>query len=496
MNPKTWKTNLALQTTLCWAVVSILSPAWQSSIAVAVAVAVTTTPRLLHYPLGNIRHKRNRLKRRGLETNEIQIFDENIDHDELYRGFDTHYVNLYVGCPNPQLQTVIIDTGSGSTGFPCSTCEGGCGEGHQLNPPYQEAQSTCYRELRCDECVCDLGSSNCVVSKDYMEGSSWAGIESTDVATIGGLGEEPFDLRFACQNKLTGLFHTQLADGIAGLAKSSDSLWSQLYTQQLIDQPQFSLCLQNTINNPKGDAGVLVFGGTDVRFHRTPMVFAKNVNPSSFFWEVRILNLLVVEAGGGRPEILSAAKNARVALSDVDEAGMRPIVDSGTTYSYFEQSLEAPIREAWEQVTAVNFGSSSYPPAEVEQLPTIWFEIEGVDNDVLWIAFSPSDYLYRGNWMLYFDGYGETVLGANFMSGHDVLFDDGNRRIGFAESDCVLLDDMAASGIDQNAANENVVESDTFDTDTNNIVASGTFPLAVSSGSSILLLLLSCLLQT
>ena len=31
------------------------------------------------------------------------------------------------------------------------------------------------------------------------------------------------------------------------------------------------------------------------------------------------------------------------------------------------------------------------------------------------------------------------VLGANFMSGHDVLFDVDNKRVGFADSDCTLL---------------------------------------------------------
>lgn len=35
-----------------------------------------------------------------------------------------------------------------------------------------------------------------------------------------------------------------------------------------------------------------------------------------------------------------------------------------------------------------------------------------------------------------FEDSGSTVLGANFMQGHDIFFDRDNRRIGFAESNC------------------------------------------------------------
>merc|ERR1712003_255596 len=39
----------------------------------------------------------------------------------------------------------------------------------------------------------------------------------------------------------------------------------------------------------------------------------------------------------------------------------------------------------------------------------------------------------------YLDEYGGSVLGANFMMGHDVLFDVEKFRLGITESDCDYL---------------------------------------------------------
>jgi hypothetical protein len=43
----------------------------------------------------------------------------------VYQGYGTHYIDLWVGCPLPQRQTLLIDTGSDSVLFPCSRCTSG-----------------------------------------------------------------------------------------------------------------------------------------------------------------------------------------------------------------------------------------------------------------------------------------------------------------------------------------------------------------------------------
>ena len=58
-----------------------------------------------------------------------------------------YYVTLYVGTPEPQAQTVIVDTGSGILAVPCTECRS-CGQKH-LNPPYNPSNSTASKQLIC-----------------------------------------------------------------------------------------------------------------------------------------------------------------------------------------------------------------------------------------------------------------------------------------------------------------------------------------------------------
>ena len=47
----------------------------------------------------------------------------------LSQGYGTHYATVYVGTP-PQRKSVIVDTGSHYTAFPCAGCAN-CGEEHR-----------------------------------------------------------------------------------------------------------------------------------------------------------------------------------------------------------------------------------------------------------------------------------------------------------------------------------------------------------------------------
>jgi hypothetical protein len=160
----------------------------------------------------------------------------------LFHGFGTHYVDLWCGTPTPQRQTVIVDTGSGSTAFPCSTCAD-CGvPEYHIDPLYQETLSESFRPLTCLECLegaCSLeytGGGNCGIDVSYVEGSSWSAYEAVDTCYLGGLHNtavpiprnnadidawDPLDasaftfpLKFGCQTRLTGFFQTQLEAGM------------------------------------------------------------------------------------------------------------------------------------------------------------------------------------------------------------------------------------------------------------------------------------------
>jgi hypothetical protein len=51
---------------------------------------------------------------------------DNFQAVPLSQGYGTHYVNLWIGSPTVQRKTLIVDTGSHYTAFPCIGCEN-CG---------------------------------------------------------------------------------------------------------------------------------------------------------------------------------------------------------------------------------------------------------------------------------------------------------------------------------------------------------------------------------
>lgn len=59
-----------------------------------------------------------------------------------------YYVNIYVGSPEPQPQSVIIDTGSGILAMPCANCQS-CGVKNHINPPYDFKKSPSSNVLTC-----------------------------------------------------------------------------------------------------------------------------------------------------------------------------------------------------------------------------------------------------------------------------------------------------------------------------------------------------------
>lgn len=151
----------------------------------------------------------------------------------LYQGYGTHYVDLWVGYP-PQRQTLVVDTGSSVTTFPCSGCKS-CGS--HADPPFDEGASGSFTATRCGgaggggggggkarpvQCVfgrCDVegmcalehnfGVSDSGGGGDGNNGgsggggggggsgpgvpSSWTAYEASDVVYAGGPHDRPLD---------------------------------------------------------------------------------------------------------------------------------------------------------------------------------------------------------------------------------------------------------------------------------------------------------------
>lgn len=153
------------------------------------------------------------------------------------------------------------------------------------------------------------GQKKCRISMSYAEGSSWSAYESVDLCYAGGPHDQPlaqqdhassenidhidpveasqfaFELAFGCQVSITGLFITQLADGIMGMENDNTAFWKQMHSHNAIPRPEFSLCFsrQDDASREGTGAGAMTLGGVDKRLHMSPMVFAKNIRSSGFY---------------------------------------------------------------------------------------------------------------------------------------------------------------------------------------------------------------------
>lgn len=116
----------------------------------------------------------------------------------------------------------------------CCSCAG-CGT--HTDQPFAAANSSSLKHVTCEQetffqCKhCEMDNM-CGISQAYMEGSSWEAVVVEDNVFLGGVSsfnDENLSTQFStkfmfgCQKKETGLFITQRADGIMGLANSGKS---------------------------------------------------------------------------------------------------------------------------------------------------------------------------------------------------------------------------------------------------------------------------------
>ena len=428
--------------------------------------------------------------------------DSPIQVGALYQGYGTHYADLWCGTP-PQRQTVIVDTGSGVTAFPCSGCKD-CGvPKYHIDQLFTEVDSVTFQAMSCAQCLrghCSSSGEECRMSMSYQEGSSWNAYEGQDSCYVGGLHDQAvydntdqsssanstaidlnpaaaaafsFPLKFGCQTRLTGLFKTQLADGIMGMDDNESAFWSQMYVHKKITKQRFSLCFSRspTADRTGTGAGAMTLGGTDKRLHNSDvMVYADTEHSMSGFYSVHVRKMYL-RAGGGGDSAMSNDAALNIVALDVDEGALNSgqvILDSGTTDTYFTRRISSAFEKVFKDMTGEDYthASKKMSKKELDAYPTILIQMVGDDtlnkaargdktnvvgladildpdhpNDVI-LAIPPSHYFeydddtknYKARF--YTDEGSGSVLGANAMMGHDILFDVDNKQVGFAESTC------------------------------------------------------------
>ena len=402
---------------------------------------------------------------------------------------------VWVGSP-PQRKSVIVDTGSHYTAFPCTGCNN-CGESYHTDLYFDPEKSNTFHQNSCKEQECVTGGRNCQANdqctfgQSYAEGSSWKAYEVQDLFAAGGNTSEDgnnaihsafaIDFMFGCQSSETGLFITQLADGIMGMSADKATFPKKLFDQGRIPHNMFTMCFRKAETSTKEgvEAGYLSLGGADTRLHTSPMAYARNMRPGGGWYTINIRNVYLREGGG----LSALADNPNEIVHRVDsvanDLGKNAIVDSGTTDTYLNRKLKNPFNSVWKSIVGKDHNNNKVKLTNEQllALPTILFQIEAfdsddnMDHDTVGLTGSldsqhPMDVLYAvpsihymektsdGSYAsrLYFTESNGGVLGANSMRGHDILFDWENGRVGFAESDCTfedLVDNDNTSAVDK-----------------------------------------------
>ena len=270
-------------------------------------------------------------------------------------SMEYYYINIYVGNP-PQKQSVIIDTGSDFTAFPCNLCSiNNCG--HHENPWYDQKTTKSISSLQCDtyfgnwKCVVCQPDNQCGFERRYAESvdDCLKGPVYVDEVTVGDGDDilspplnheqtrafkdslhsarrryiDPIRLPFGCTVNEPSQFKTQLANGIMGFTVNTNSymqspnIIDQLVASKQITTDQFSICFGD-------DGGIMTLGGfnTDMHLPGETVQTMEWIQYSQY--HVNIFGMYV-------------NKNYKKNL--VTNKGYKFMIDSGTTYLWFPPTL-------------------------------------------------------------------------------------------------------------------------------------------------------------
>ena len=362
----------------------------------------------------------------------------------MYHMLGSFYSHIWVGTP-PQRVSVIVDTGSHYTAFPCV----GCTCGKHMDPYFDPKKSSSSSIPVCS-------GTKCYFKQSYSEGSSWHAYKVRDEVWIGGesllSGPNASNLstkfEFGCQDMETGLFRTQYVDGIMGLAGAEDTLPHILHARGVAKSKVFAMCFRL-------GGGILTIGGVDSSIHARPpnptalpssvVIFAKQMarKPAGWF-AVRLLDVLLRHSKTGETKSIGVPAYKY-------NTGKGAIIDSGTTDTYLPSSSAHNFASLFRQLSGITYSNSKrdLTREEFDNLPTVIYCLEDISGNTMYIESPPSSYTEaivrhgftisaqpRYAFRIYLTEPSGTVLGANFMLGYNVIFDYDGRRIGFAKSDC------------------------------------------------------------
>jgi len=417
-----------------------------------------------------------RLRARSDRRRRLTQVTEALQGDLIALGY--FYADLKVGTP-PQTFSLIVDTGSSVTAIPCAGCRQ-CGQ--HSNPRFEPDSSVTFQHASCGGSLYCTSCSRgvCGYRVSYQEGSSYSGFLARDVIRLGlGGACVTLEFPFGCSTEETGLFTSQQADGIMGLAssrrhadQSNPTVLEALVERRLVDDV-FSLCIGAV-------RGSLTFGMPQVN-GRQLVAGEPQAEPPSLFWtyvvESTYYGVDVTRVMLGDEWLGRGTRDTATPASS--------IVDSGTTFMYLHSVAFAPLLARVRSKVCAGLVKTAAPKDEfcvrvsdfrlrLGKAATLRGSRTGALFDGCFdevrvvleggeLRMAPSQYFYASEeadefCLGIFDNYEDTlVLGAINMMDHEVIFDRVRRRIGFYPRECAAAAAAASAASSGGGASAHIL---------------------------------------
>ena len=421
-------------------------------------------------------------------------------------------LNLGSPSPSPPL-SLAVSLSSSYVTIPCSDDDDD--NSNEQQGRYDPSKSSTSYVPGCSFCSSDdadsteLNEAQCNTARDRCEVSTyllmnrnyWAGYLGADEASIPAASASSTftssyqlknpPLTMACQTTSTG-FAAQVGahvDGVAGLAPTDTSLLGQLWTNNLLRDREFTLCINPMLDYSSGeaveyqegmDSGKLTFGGytppEDISVQAVPKDLKKAAllrSTSQPGYYLKVKNIyLTIPSGSPSPNTQDNTVKVTfdpVRFSDANSIDGGLMIDPASPYTLLSSQIEAEFTQAWRTLTGQSFGYGQVELTrwELLSLPTVLMELEGVgvgldagadDNEAgsnvsIVFAIPPTAYMEhvpstgRHRMRLSLKSTEGSVLGANALQGKNLHFNLQQNEFGFeSASTCSDFGPNAAAG--------------------------------------------------
>ncbi|XP_020082096.1 aspartic proteinase-like protein 1 isoform X2 [Ananas comosus] len=351
-----------------------------------------------------------------------------------------HYTWIDIGTPNVSF-LVALDAGSDLLWVPCDCiqCAPLSGYHSSLDKDlrmYSPAESRTSRHLPCSHKLCQLGPS-CKSPKQpcpyninyYSENTSSSGLLVEDtlyLASSDGRTSVQASVIIGCGRRQSGDYLDGVApDGLLGLGFGDISVPSFLAWAGLV-RDSFSMCFQ------EDDSGRIFFGDQGVSTQQSTPFVPANGKYITYIVEV---------------------ERFCIGAKCVGETSMQALVDSGSSFTYLPNDAYKRVTLEFDrQVNYSRYAFLGYPweycykasPLELPDIPTValMFAVNKsfvVTNPLFLINGKEGELT---GFCLAVNSSEENLatIGQNFMTGHHMVFDRENSKLGWSRSDCRDID--------------------------------------------------------